>query len=294
MKGNRRMTKRAMPAIVATLRAATLCAATLWAAGAAAELSGAYRGIGEAEGMRLEIEPAGGGFRGALVGTDGKRLPFSLAGPATAAEGRIEDGDLTLFLRVAEKPMGLEAVIVPVDAEGGVFVGETRTLAFLRPGLDLPEPPARPLPPPERRGQRVEARGFVSSFPFWPPLAVAWGYEGLEPRFRTAIRLFPLVQADLAWKLCQSPDRTPGVADALRGQGLDCADVLAVFDRLRRGEGWDRFKKAVAGERAVLMQVLDCADDLTRTQRDCASAAGETAERALSMETVATALARFR
>jgi hypothetical protein len=284
MKGNRRMTKRAMLAI----------AVFLWGAAATAELSGAYRGIGEADGMRLEVERAGGGYRGALVGTDGKRLPFRLEGSAKGAEGRIEDGDLTLFLRIAERPMGLEAVIVPVDAEGGLHVAETRALAFLRPGLDLPEQPARSLPPPARRGQRVEARGFVGSFPFWPPLAVAWGYEGLEPRFRTTIRLFPLVQADLLWKLCQSPERTPGIADALRGQGLECAGVLKAFDRMRAGEGWDRFKRAVAGERAILLQVLDCADDLTRTQRDCSAAAGETAERALSMETAATALARFR
>jgi hypothetical protein len=243
--------------------------------------------------MRLEIEPAGEGWRGAVVEADGRRRPFEASG-REVGEGRVEGDGETLYLRLTPRPMGVEVVLAPLGADGRLRADGVRALAFLRPGVDIPDGPERALPPPTRAGQKVEARGFVSSFAWWSPLEAAWGWEGIEPRFRATIRLFPLVLSDLAGKICDSPERTPGLSEALRGQGVGCKEVSAAFARMRAGAGFDRFKRAVADERATLLQVLDCADDVTRTQRDCAAAAAETARRAVSMETVATVLSQYR
>jgi hypothetical protein len=150
------------------------------------------------------------------------------------------------------------------------------------------------MPPPTTPPRAIEPRSFVSSYPFWPPLSVAMAYEALEPRFRSVVKLYPLVQADLLWKLCASPQRTPGIAEALRGQGLGCAEVASAFDAMQRGDGFNRFKRDVAADAAILIDALGCADDLRRTDPACARAGRETAARAVSMETAATVLERYR
>jgi len=139
-----------------------------------------------------------------------------------------------------------------------------------------------------------DARAFVESYPFWEPQGALWAYEALEPRHRTVIRLFALVQADLLWKLCQSPQRGAGLAEALRGQGVVCADVVNAVAAAQAGGAFDRFKANVAQERALLVATLDCGDKYVAHGPGCADAARETARRAVSMETAATVLRRYR
>jgi hypothetical protein len=280
---------RAMPKFFLPLLAVLLSAQA-----ALAELQGVYLGIGAAAGMRVELSATSDGYSGAFTDVDGVKRPFTAYRLDDTAETTMSLAEGPVFMRVSPEPIGARVVIVPFDAEGRLVVPQTRALAFLREGIDAPAVPERFIPAPTGPVRAMEARAFVSSYPFWEPAAAAWGYAAVEPRFRTVIRLFPLVQTDLLWKLCQGSARAEGLAEALRGQGVTCADVTGAIRAAQAGPTFDRFKRDVAAERAMLLTALGCADDLTRTQQDCSRAGAETARRALSMETAATVLSRYR
>lgn len=271
-----------------------LIAVVLWAPAAVAELAGVYLGVGASAGMRVELSAQGDGFAGVFTDADGVARPFTADRLGEDAETAIELSSGPAFLRISPEPIGARVVIVPFDAEGRLLVAASRAFAFLREGVDAPHLPERFIPAPTGPLRAIEARAFVASYPFWEPLAASWGYAAVEPRLRTVIRLFPLVQTDLLWKLCQNPGRAEGLAEALRGQGVTCAEVTGAIRAAQAGPAFDRFKRDVAAERATLMVALACADDFTRTQQDCARAGAETARRALSMDTAATVLSRYR
>ena len=279
------MLRMAALALVAALQAATALAS---------DLVGRYRGIDAAAGMRLEIEARGRGFRGVLTEADGAARRFEADDLDGLAEAAVTLSEGRALLRLSPAAAGVSVVVAPFGRDDSYDPSRTRALAFLREGLDAPPAPRRFVPAPTRSGAPVEARAFVDSYPFWEPLGAAWGYEGVEPAKRTVIRLFALVQTDLLWKLCQSPERTPGLAEALRGQGVTCQEVIAAIRRAQTaGAPFNRFLRDVAAERAVLLQVLDCADGPSAGAK-CRTAAQETARRAVSMETAATTLRRYR
>lgn len=271
-----------------------LLVAALWAFAAQADLPGAYVGVGEAAGMRLEIVEDSRGLSGTATLGDGVRRAFRAERAGAAAEAAVETEEGSLWLHVAPEAIGVVVTAIPFDGEGALRADRAQALAFVREGVTMPDAPERFLPPPEGPVRVVDARSFVSSYPFWPPMAAAWGWDGVEPRFRSVIRMFPLVQADILWTLCRAPQRTQGLGEALAGQGVTCEQVVSAVRRMQEGPAFDRFKADVARERRTLMTVLSCARDHTRQRADCGEAAAETARRAVSMETAATALARYR
>jgi hypothetical protein len=275
-------------------RAFAAAAAALWAGAAAAELPGRYDGLDAAEGMRLEIARAGDGYAVTLTTPSDGRQSVAAPKAGDGAEARATLGGAAVHLRILPEPLGVSVLALPVDARGLPTAEGGRALAFLREGVDPPPRPTRWVPPPAGAVKAVDAAGFVSSYPFWPAEAALWGYEALEPRFRSVIKLYPLIQADLLWKLCASPRRSPAIAEALRGQGASCEDVAAAMRRTQERGRFDRFKADAEVERKALMETLLCADDLRRTDADCKRAGAETAKRAVSMETAASALARYR
>jgi hypothetical protein len=268
----------------------TLLTATI----AWAQVAGRYEGLDDARGMTLLIEADRDRARGTLTMTDGRKIDFRGEIVGDTVEATFTDGGVRVYLRAVTEPIGVRMVTVPMDEDNQLRVDRTRAYAFLREGVSLPERPSRYMPPPTRQPRAIEPRAFVASYPFWPPLSVAMAYEALEPRFRSVVKLYPLVQADLLWKLCASPERTPGIAEALRGQGLSCNEVLQSFTQMQRTGTFDRFKRDVATASDALITTLGCADDLRRLEQACKDAARETARRAVSMETAATVLARYR
>ncbi len=272
----------------------TLAMLGLGAAAGAADLAGRYAGLEDARGMALELRRQGDGYAGTLTTPGDGRQDFAAAAAGEGAEAQVSLGGATAYLRILPEPMGVSVLALPLDARGLPTAEGGRALAFLREGVPLPAPPARWVPPPAGPVRAMDAAGFVSSYPFWPAQSAVRGYEALEPRFRSVIRLFPLLQADLLWKLCASPERSPAIAEALRGQGATCADVAAAMDRIQRAGAFARFKADAEVERDLAMQTMRCSDDLRRSDPDCRRAGAETARRAVSMDTAATALARYR
>lgn len=261
---------------------------------ASAQVLGRYVGIDAAEGMRITVEGSEAQARGTLRRADGSSIAFTGEIVEDVLEAAFSEGGERIYMRLLAEPIGARVVMIPFDGENQLRVDRTAAYAFLREGVSLPQRPTRFMPPPERPVRAMDARAFVSSFPFWPPLSVALGYEGVAPRHRTLIKLYPIVQADLLWKLCASPERTGGIAEALRGQGVTCQEVAQAFRQMQRSGSFDRFKRSVAEESRLLMTALLCADDLTRSEARCRDVASETARRAVSMDTVATVLARYR
>jgi len=275
-----------------TLRAPLLIVLLLWAALAGA-VEGDYRGVGVAEGMALTVARDGSAYRAALVDAAGVRTEFDAAPVGAGMEGEADLAFGRALVRVTPEAVGVALVVVPFDADGALLADERFALAFRRADVDAPAPPDRYLPPPQQPLAVIDARAFVDSYPFWPPQAVAWGYGAVKPALRTVIRLFPLVQADILWKMCASPVRGAALGEALRGQGLDCRRINAFMTRAQAGETFDRFKRDVAAARDGLMVALACAENLARNDPRCAASAEDIARRAVSMETAQTVLRRY-
>jgi hypothetical protein len=270
---------------------AILC--LLVASAARADFPGRYIGVGAADGMRLALSAARGDrLDGEITLSDGVARRFQAEQVGRVVEGALALDGGPLFLQIIEDGPGVAARLTPVDREGRMLLDQAVGYAFVPEGTPIPDLPQRFIPEPSRAIRAIDAEAFVASYPFWSPLGAALGYEAVAERYRTVIRLFPMVQTDLLRKLCQSPERTPGIAEALRGQGVTCRDVLAALPE--GGGARARFGAAVEAERALLQTALDCANRLTSVPPRCAEAGRETARRAASMDTVATVLRRYR
>jgi hypothetical protein len=273
------------------IRALAAAVVALTAQAASAQLSGGFFGIGAAQGMRLTIDRNGGG---ALVGPDGLSRPFSAERTGDGFEAMLEGPEGRTLMRVTPAKAGAKVVLAPVDDGGALDAGRMTALAFLSDGTELPPQPDRFLPAPTRPVAAFDAQAFVDSYPFWEAEGAAFAFEAVAPKYRTVIRMFPLVHADILFRLCRVDPRPAAVAEAMRGQGVTCNSLAATEQRLRAGNGWERFERDADLERAKLLKSLACADDLLRRKPECKEAGDEVARRAVSMETVGTALARYR
>lgn len=278
-----------------------LLALAVWLAGATAcaaqgGLEGSYFGVDSAEGLRLSIRRDGEGFAGTLTDAAGTSQSFTaedLEGSARTL-AVLDLNGRPAILQISPHPMGVSVAWTPVDPTGAVQLGETMILGFLREGTALPELPEFYVDPPSRPGALVSGNAFLLSYEFWPPDGLVRGYQALPEKYRSLMRMFPLVQLDVIWKLCLSPTGGPAQARALRGQQLTCGEVISQFTSMQRDGRFNRFKADLAVEKEVFITVVRCADAYPMTKQQCDNASRQLSTRAVSMDTAAGALARYR
>lgn len=283
--------------VVALLALWTAALAAPAAAQEAAALDGRLRGAGAAEGAVIEIAPAGSdpseGYRGRFLDAAGRVQAFEADAIPGGARAVLDMGSGTTILQIEARPFGAEVTLIPIGPDGVVDLREAEVLAFLREGLDIPEPPEGFVPPPGAR-EAVTANGFLASYEFWAPAGVRDGYLALSERYRRLIRLFPAVQLDVIWKLCLAEDAAQAQAIALRGEPVSCPDVTAVLARAQATGRFDTYKAEVAAERESLRTAMRCADNYVMPRETCARASRALAEAATRLETTAGVLARYR
>ena len=135
---------------------------------------------------------------------------------------------------------------------------------------------------------------FLISYEFWPPDGVARGYDNIGPRYQTMLRLFPLVHADVLWKLCQSSARPAALAEALRGQGATCESITRDVEGTLTNGRFEKFKSDVARDKAELMAAVQCSRNYIVKESVCGPASKRMAQAAVEMQTIASALSRYR
>ncbi|WP_157982248.1 hypothetical protein [Oceanicella sp. SM1341] len=252
-------------------------------------MKGTYLGVAEAQGMRLDITPSGGGLRGRFTDSNGTVAEFDAPSTGTAAETVIEFPQRKVKIRIFPEAVGLRMIAIPLDASGQPVIDETNALVFLPPDVEVPQVPAGYQPPTYRK-RVVDPDTFLISYPFWPPEGVAFGYESLEPRFRPLFGLFPMVMTDVLWKLCASSYKPAVLGEALRGQNVTCDQVLRKIDEVQRGGRFAAYKARVAEESEVLMVSVQCARGYIVKPEVCQPASKRVSEAAISMNTVASVL----
>lgn len=274
-----------------------LVVAMAWAPAAlsvATELSGNYLGVADADGAVINIRPDDDGYRGTFFDARGARQNFEADRAGDAAEAVLDMDQRTVLMRMTPLPYGAEVAIIPFLGDGRLDIASGRVLNFVREGLEIPAPPADFVPAPVDADGRITANSFLASYEFWSPSGVKNGYLSLPARFRTVLRLFPLVQLDVIWKLCLAPDADRALAIALRGQGVSCTEVLDGLAELQETGAFKTFKRDVAQDRAVLRTSVRCADRYVESKDACERAARRLSASAISLETAATAMARYR
>jgi len=272
-----------------------LCLISVLPAPAVAQgLEGVYKGVAAATGMRLQFARAGEIYEGLFADRTGGSQVFEAAAIEIGAEGVIDRQGRQVFMRFVIDGPGLQMVSIPIDENGDMIVENTQTLLFIREDLDLPPLPTRYVDPPTAPGGTIDPEAFVDSYAFWPPESVSYGFGMVRGRYRTLIRLHATVQTDILWKMCQSQAAPAELAEALRGQGVTCQDVLSTIDRAAaQVEPFNRFKADVLAQKAELTEAIVCSIDYRRNDPVCKKAGARVAAAAISLETVGTVLKRY-
>jgi hypothetical protein len=257
-------------------------------------LEGTYLGVDEAEGARIRIAPDPGGYTGTFRDPQGASQGFKADRVEEAAEAVLDMDGQTVLMRIAPLPFGAQVSIIPLRADGSMAMEFSRSLGFVREGVELPEKPEAFTEAPRAPGERVAGNAFVESYQFWDPTGVVNGYLGLPDRFRTLLRMFPAVQLDVIWKLCLAPEAGQALGIALRGQDVACPEVVDTIARVQRKNRFDDYKAEVDAEREALQTSIRCADGYVASRSTCDAAAKRLAEAAVSMRTAGQVLSRFR
>ncbi|MEM7546528.1 MAG: hypothetical protein AAF367_13405 [Pseudomonadota bacterium] len=264
---------------------------------AQAQLSGGYRGLDEAAGMELRFSGSGAALEGVFVDGSGARRDFAATTLPGGAEATIDRDGRQVYLFFTEEPLGLSMIAIPLDADGSFQSDQTQALAFLKEGVDAPPKPNRYVPPPDGPGGTVDPLAFVESYAFWPSLNVGYGYDMVRGRYRTLIRLHAVVQTDIVWKLCRGSSSQVGLAEALRGQGVNCDEVLSKFETMMRSpnavETFNGYRRDVEAQKLALVEAIRCSIDYRRSDPECKRAGARVARAATSLETVKTVLDRY-
>lgn len=265
---------------------------------ASAELRGVFNGIEAASGMRLEFGAGAdeSAVQGVLRDRDGAVRPFDVDLLDNGGEATIERGEQRIYTLFVEEPLGLTVVFIPLGEDDELMTQRTEAMVFLKEGVTPPPRPARYVPPPDGPGGTIDPQAFVESYAFWPSANVGYGYEMVRGRYRTLIRLHPIIQADVLWKMCRSQTSPTGLAEALRGQGVNCQDVLSAFQRIISNGGvqtYNRFRADLDAERAALVEAIRCSIDYRRNDPECTASGAAVAQRAVSLQTVKTVLSRY-
>lgn len=280
---------------------AAIMLAAIWGASAqevsrdpVPELDGTFEGIGSARGMTLRIDADGRRPGGSFTDSNGTEAEIG---------GGWRDGGLEFLLNFPGRPVfarafpaaaGLQLTVIPFGPDGTPRAEESRVLAFVREGTPLPEQSDLIHPAPTRDDAESDPDVFLASYQFWEPDGVVNGFSNIGARYRTILRMFPQVHADVLWKLCRSDARRDLVAEALRGQGADCNAILSTVDRLQKAGRFTEWKRAVAREIDLLLPPVQCARGYIVREEICGPASRRIAEAAVSLETVGLILSRWR
>ncbi len=272
--------------------AGIVCLVMLVAVGPAAaqqNLSGTYLGLDAAQGLSVQLQDNGRSVSGRVSAPDGSGQSIS---------GEMKDGSAVAKLifrgqqgiaRFTPKGVGLSMIWSPADQNGNRTGGADVVFAFRRQSLDLPAQPAGFVPAPPPGTRRFEPGSFLRSYEFWEPNAVAEIYDVIGEQYRAIIRLFPAVQTDLIWKLCQSTSVPSELGEALRGEGVTCAQVDSTIKASQATGGFNRFKRRVHTEKADALLAVECARGIHNAPV-CIDAARRTQRAASALETVATVI----
>lgn len=275
-----------------------LAAGCLWFASTAAApaLDGVFFGLEDASGATLRLSPpaADGSQKGQYIDERGDSAVFVGTSYPDGMEATFPIGGGELYLRAIEHPSGAIVVAIPVDQGGALRADLTRSAGFVREGGKAEKRRPYQIPEPAKTGAPVDAVSFIQSFEFWSPDGVGRGYVGVLPRYRSVMALFPALQTDIIAKLCaQTSPAAPGLAEALRGQGVSCDEVRAALDRARRSGRYAAYKRDVAADRQIAFEAVSCARRIGTRER-CEEVARLTSEAAISMVNAATVVARYR
>ncbi|MDF2233044.1 hypothetical protein P2H44_10820 [Albimonas sp. CAU 1670] len=287
-------------ALFAALATAALAAALLFAAPVRADdspvrdLQGRYVGIGPARGMQVEITDVGRKPAGKFHDSNGVEADIGGGWKEGGLEALLNFPGRPVFVRMTPSALGMQMAVLPLDPEGKPLREQARVLAFLREGIETPEQPALYQDPPKRAGSEIDPDVFLASYQFWPPEGVANGFDNIGPRYRTILRMFPQIHADVLWKLCQAQTQRGLLAEALRGQGAGCADIEKTVARLQSAGRFSDWKAAVDREIGQLMPAVQCSRGYIVKESVCGPASQRVAKAATSLETLGTLLAQWR
>lgn len=261
------------------------------------QLGGGYRGIDSADGWRLLLSPVvvsdKAGYDGVFIDEKGQSTGFVAFGNETSAEAHVIFSNGEAFFNIEIRPVGLVLRWVPIGADGQLAVESAQMFPFIRDDISLPTAPDDLANPPDEVTASFNSIAFVKSYEFWTPEQTGRAYASMTGQSRTLIKLYASVHTDILWKLCQARATPEGLAEALDGQGIDCPALLNAMADIQQRGAFGAYKGNLSPERTALLDALRCATGTLRPRDLCIEISKGTSERALSLDTAASIVARY-
>lgn len=255
-----RMTISKSKALLASIAIAlTFCTAAL-----AAGFSGNFNGIATATGMSLNLQEVAGRVVGRLGVPGGRSYAINGERTAKGAQGTLRLGGAAqgvAYFRMEERPLGVQFLFIPAQADGKANLGEAREYSFVVEGVALPAKSKFLAAP--GAGEKVDILRFIDEYRSWDPRDVARIYASLDERSQGLIQLYDHASADVLWRICAAsaagaeiPEKV--MNDVLDRQQTSCADFLPLAEAAQKGGLFPEFQRRASFQFEIIRETVLC------------------------------------
>jgi hypothetical protein len=247
---------------------------------------GVYNGIGEASGQTLKVMRSAGKL---YVNYSQASQTFVADQEGDWLQG-VDVNQQELLYRLRREAVGISLIRVPLNVQPDAEE-LPNIFYFIEQGVSLPQLPEDFIEEPSASQSEIDTIAFLKSYPFWSPQAVAVGYALVPDTFKSVIQLYPYVQTDLAWKICQASvaERRNVSPILLRTQGATCESILETMQDVQMKKKFTSYKETVDLQSRDAQDAIACARGEKMT-KECDTISKKTADYALNIKTVKAVL----
>lgn len=223
-----------------------------------ASLTGRYAGFALGAGSVASIVEDRGRVVGQFTDREGRVYELNGQRVGTGAQGALTRDGVQSFFLLELRPLGIQFMRIPADADGAPDMGAAVQTALARDEVDV-ETLLGQAPAPDTGEAAATAYLGDTAGP-----ELAERYLALEPRERELIRLFDHVQAHLTGRLCTAvagdllPSGHRAVTLALERQQAGCGVIATLRARAMEGAEYPAFEARLAVQQELLTTTLAC------------------------------------
>lgn len=251
---------------------------------------GTFNGIDAAEDQVLIIRQDQNNSTQYTITYSAISRPFIAVQEQNWLQGIVDvEGNRNIY-RLYRESVGIRLVNLNVE---NVQTASTNAMYFVEEGTVLPLLPQNFMNEPDNTVRSIDAITFLESYPFWSPQGVQTGYQIIPENFKSVIKLYPYVQTDIAWKVCQQDNvarNNNGVAARLlRAQNVTCTHIIKQMKTIQRQNKFTTYKRTVDTQSKDAQNAIACARGEKMTDI-CSDITQTTSSYALNPQTIRVVL----
>lgn len=231
--------------------------------------TGRYVGFALSDGTVASLVETDGRVVGQYTDADGRVFTVNGQRLGERAQGRLARNGSDAFFQLEPRPLGIQFLFIPADANGAPQLSAAVQSALARDTVDV-ESLLGGAPRDAGAGEAFLLEGAEGD-------ALADSYVALPARERELIRLFDHVQTHLTGRLCSSVAAGDLNADhaavglVLERQQAGCGVIATLRVRALKAESYSGFEARLAVQQELLVTTMAC-DAGNRDAETCQTA----------------------